>query len=115
MVPAGLAPIAPLLLCAPSSAVGFMLAWISALAGPGATGWSGTHLLQTLDDHLVAERDAAGHGGDGGGRLPELDPALFGLVVGADDKDIFALLIRQHRGARNRQHFDRLRRLPARR
>ena len=85
-----------------------MLDWISALAGPGATGWPGrtrcrpsTITLSPSESPLVTDAIVDG-------RLPELDPTLLGLVVGADDKDIFALLIRQHGGARDRQHLDRL-------
>src|SRR5882672_8726339 len=67
-----------------------------------------THPLQALDDHLVAHREPVDDGGYRGRRLPELNPALLGLVVGADREDIIALLVGQHGGARDRQHLDRL-------
>src|SRR6478735_9129404 len=76
--------------------------------GPGRYRLARTHPLQALDDHLVAQREPVDHRGYCGGRLPELDPALLGLVVRADREDIIALLVGQHGGARDRQHFDRL-------
>ena len=58
--------------------------------------------------------------GDRRRRLAELDAALLHLVVLADDEDVVALLVGQHRGARHRQRLGRLdvlqqRRSPARR
>src|SRR6202021_815097 len=49
-------------------------------------------------------REPLDHRGYRRGRLPELDPAQLGLVVGADREDIIALLVRQHGRARDRQH-----------
>src|SRR3984885_15456958 len=76
--------------------------------GSGCDRLARTYLLQTLRDHLVTGRQPADDSGDGRGRLPELNPALLGLVVGPDGEDIVALLIGQYGGARDRQHLDRL-------
>src|SRR5277367_1608528 len=64
-----------------------------------------TNPLQTFDDDLFTELETIGHRGNSGGRLPELDPALLGLVVGTDREDVVALLVRQYRGSRDRQNF----------
>ncbi len=39
---------------------------------------------------------------------PSVDPPLLRLVLGIDDIDVAALLVRQHRRARDRQRLDRL-------
>src|SRR6202012_3616611 len=67
--PAGFVPIAPPSLGGlPSSAEGFMLAWSSALAGPGATGWPGrtffrpsTMTLSPRERPGVTAASVAGH------------------------------------------------------
>src|SRR6478609_5532633 len=76
--------------------------------GPRRDGLSGPYLLQAFDDHRLAGRKPARHCGDRGCRLSEPDAPLLGLVIGAEDIDIFALLIRQHRRAWDRHDLDRL-------
>lgn len=64
--------------------------------------------LQALDDNVIALTYSADHRGDRRCRLAKLNAPLLGFVVGADHIEVVALLVRQHRGARHRKHFDRL-------
>lgn len=69
---------------------------------------AGAYSLYSFHNDLIAEREPARHRSDGRRRLPKLDSALLGLIVGADRENVVALLIRQDGRARNDQVFDRL-------
>ena len=56
----------------------------------------------------LAFLEAADHDGGRRGRLAELDAPHLRLVLRIDDIDVIALLIGQHRGARDREDRDRL-------
>ena len=69
---------------------------------------AGADTLQPLADDQLSFLEPIAHHGRGRRRLAELDAPLLRLVLRIDDIDVIALLIGQHRGARNGENRDRL-------
>src|SRR5208283_4648345 len=69
---------------------------------------AGADALDAIGDNHLAFRQAAGDYGGGGCGLPQLNAALFDLLILTNYIDVIALLIRQHRFARNAQGHHRL-------
>ena len=70
---------------------------------PGRTRWmpSTTTISPSVSPDITTATSAVD--------WPSCDAALLDLVLGVNDKDVVALLVRQDRGARNGERLDRLR------
>ena len=78
------------------------------LAGPGETTSLGTDALHALGNDQLPFLEPARHDRRRGRRLAEMDAPDLRPILLIDDVDIVALLVGQHRGARDRQYRDRL-------